>query len=608
MVLAKEAPEKGIWETRYESRLRPIDYVKEAVAIKEQAPQDVSTKTPLVVFALCALTFASSLALAPDALSIALVLVALGFCLATALGMRYPRWATALFLLTFSAAMLLQVDEFPAFVFLAPFFCGVIAFSGKRLLTTAVTLSAFVLGTLDPTVTSPRDYLESLAPSAVFAWLIFLLLGAGAGWLIGYLDRRNAFLNDSWEADLERTRQDLAETLHDSVAGPLTSVVMQAETMELQLDAEPDSHLDSETMRKNLNAIADNSREAMAQSRKLLDLLRSTEQELSHAKAPLSRPVAIGFHRAAQAPWLSGGLHPGLSGKRLVGSILRCHACQFHQPEPMCRTPPARNATVHAGTPTTDGGRDQHCEVRSSRQPRCGCCGKPYKSPFAVHLERGSKRRHSFLCATRRLILQPRPDQPAALGQANQEHGQDRTRNLRLAHFLAAKLKVSITMNNAPVTRILVVDDDARALTALRHYFSVAKDIEIVAEAENGAVALEQIERLGGDLDLVLADIHMPEVSGIELLRTLQSQDNPPVFVAMTSMDTDETMLEILTSGGAGYIIKSARPVQFIQAIRDAMNGGTAVSPRVPFTPRGLHPRTLCWWGSCAGGEVGVTK
>lgn len=134
-------------------------------------------------------------------------------------------------------------------------------------------------------------------------------------------------------------------------------------------------------------------------------------------------------------------------------------------------------------------------------------------------------------------------------------------------------------MESSSPTRILVVDDDACVLTALKHYFSVAKDIEIVAEAENGAVALEQIERLGGDLDLVLADIHMPEVGGIELLRTLQSQNNPPVFVAMTSMDTDETMLEILTSGGAGYIIKSACPVQFIQAVRDAMNGGTAVSP-----------------------------
>lgn len=286
MVLAKEAPGKGIRETRYESRLPPTDRMKEAVAIKEQASQGVSAKTPIVVFALCALTFASNLALAPDALSIALVLVALGFCLATALGMRYPRWATALFLLTFSAAMLLQVDEFPAFVFLAPFFCGVIAFGGRLLLTVAVTLSAFVLGTLDPTVTSPRDYLESLAPSAVFAWLIFLLLGAGAGWLIGYLDRRNAFLNDSWEADLERTRQDLAETLNDSVAGPLTSVVMQAETMELQLDAEPDSQLDSEAMRKDLHTIVGNSREAMAQSRKLLDLLRSTEQKLSHGKPP----------------------------------------------------------------------------------------------------------------------------------------------------------------------------------------------------------------------------------------------------------------------------------------------------------------------------------
>ena len=77
----------------------------------------------------------------------------------------------------------------------------------------------------------------------------------------------------------------------------------------------------------------------------------------------------------------------------------------------------------------------------------------------------------------------------------------------------------------------------------------------------------------------MLADIHMPEMGGLELLQNIQHLSHVPAFVAMTSMDTDETMLEILSHGGSGYIIKNSRPQRFIAAVEDAVNGGTAVSP-----------------------------
>lgn len=127
--------------------------------------------------------------------------------------------------------------------------------------------------------------------------------------------------------------------------------------------------------------------------------------------------------------------------------------------------------------------------------------------------------------------------------------------------------------------RILLIDDDAFALDALQQYFSSTQDIQVVKIAHNGAEGLQSYLEDPEGIDLVLSDIHMPGMTGVELLQALQQQPQPPVFVAMTSLDTDETMLEVLTHGGAGYIIKSSRPQQLIQAIRDAMEGGTPVSP-----------------------------
>lgn len=126
--------------------------------------------------------------------------------------------------------------------------------------------------------------------------------------------------------------------------------------------------------------------------------------------------------------------------------------------------------------------------------------------------------------------------------------------------------------------RLLLVDDDLLVLSSLRTYFNTTADIHVVAEAANGVSALKALSDY--EIDLVLTDIHMPEMDGIALLQETRKLPDPPVFVAMTGFDTDETMLKTLTGGAAGYIIKSARPQEIISSVRDAMNGGTSVSPQ----------------------------
>lgn len=126
--------------------------------------------------------------------------------------------------------------------------------------------------------------------------------------------------------------------------------------------------------------------------------------------------------------------------------------------------------------------------------------------------------------------------------------------------------------------RVLIVDDDPLVLHSLRQYFATTEDIRVVAEARNGIEALTAIDSV--NVDIILADIHMPEMDGVTLLHEVQRRLSPPVFVAITALDSDETMLKVLAGGGAGYIIKSSQPQAIITAVREAMTGGTTVSPQ----------------------------
>ncbi|AKK10722.1 response regulator [Corynebacterium uterequi] len=127
------------------------------------------------------------------------------------------------------------------------------------------------------------------------------------------------------------------------------------------------------------------------------------------------------------------------------------------------------------------------------------------------------------------------------------------------------------------ITRILLVDDDPAIIRAFKIYFETTDDLKVVAEARNGREAIDLLNRIS--VDLVLSDIRMPDINGIELLKIIRRTEESPVFVAITGFDTDTTMLEVLALGGAGYILKSSRPKEIIDAVRDAMYGGTALSP-----------------------------
>lgn len=128
--------------------------------------------------------------------------------------------------------------------------------------------------------------------------------------------------------------------------------------------------------------------------------------------------------------------------------------------------------------------------------------------------------------------------------------------------------------------RLIIVDDDPLVLSSLRMYFNTpaAEGIEVVGEACDGSHALEVLDR--EPADVIMADVHMPGMGGLDLLDEVLARPDPPQFVAMTSLDEDETMLRILRQGGRGYILKSSRPQYIIDTVLEAARGGTIVSPQ----------------------------
>lgn len=125
--------------------------------------------------------------------------------------------------------------------------------------------------------------------------------------------------------------------------------------------------------------------------------------------------------------------------------------------------------------------------------------------------------------------------------------------------------------------RVFLVDDDPLVREVLTSYLATAGDIDVVGTASNGAEALERIRP--AEVDLVLSDVYMPKMDGATLLRHLAERPETPAFLAITSLENDKAMLDILAHGGRGYILKSQPPEQIILSVRQAVTGGTVVSP-----------------------------
>jgi DNA-binding NarL/FixJ family response regulator len=127
--------------------------------------------------------------------------------------------------------------------------------------------------------------------------------------------------------------------------------------------------------------------------------------------------------------------------------------------------------------------------------------------------------------------------------------------------------------------RVLVADDQSMVRAGFRMLLSREPDIEVVAEAENGAEAVEKAARFHPNV--VLMDIRMPELDGLEATRRILASDAGARVLVLTTFDLDEYIYEALQAGASGFVLKDDPPEQLLAAIRTVARGEALLSPAV---------------------------
>jgi len=145
------------------------------------------------------------------------------------------------------------------------------------------------------------------------------------------------------------------------------------------------------------------------------------------------------------------------------------------------------------------------------------------------------------------------------------------------------------------VIRVVIADDHAVVRQGLRTFLDLQDDIEVVGEAADGAEAVEQAARL--EADIVLVDLVMPGVDGLEALHALRERAPTTRAIVLSSFIDDEKLFPAVRAGAAGYLLKDVQPHELVAAIRTVHAGGALLHPKVasrlleemtsdPLTPR----------------------
>lgn len=126
-------------------------------------------------------------------------------------------------------------------------------------------------------------------------------------------------------------------------------------------------------------------------------------------------------------------------------------------------------------------------------------------------------------------------------------------------------------MNDLPRTRLLIADDHDLLRQGMRIVLSQEPDLEIVGEAANGREALELCRKL--DPDLVLMDVSMPEMDGLEATRAIKEIRPDISVLVVTAHLNPDYLLQAVKAGAAGYVLKMARKEEIVDAIRQVIRG-----------------------------------
>ncbi|MEA2367160.1 MAG: hypothetical protein QOE69_722 [Thermoleophilaceae bacterium] len=128
-------------------------------------------------------------------------------------------------------------------------------------------------------------------------------------------------------------------------------------------------------------------------------------------------------------------------------------------------------------------------------------------------------------------------------------------------------------------TRVLIADDQSMVRHGFRMIIDAEPDLEVVGEAGDGEQALAACRRLAPHV--VLMDIRMPVVDGLEATRRLLVAEDPPRVVILTTFDVDEYVFEALRAGASGFLLKNSPPEQLIDAVRAVARGDGLLDPAV---------------------------
>ena len=149
--------------------------------------------------------------------------------------------------------------------------------------------------------------------------------------------------------------------------------------------------------------------------------------------------------------------------------------------------------------------------------------------------------------------------------------------------------------------RILIADDHAIVREGMNHLIDGRPDLEIVAEAADGAEAVSLSQR--HQPDVILIDLMMPRLDGIAAIKAIKRDDPQARILVLTSFAEDEKVFAAIKAGALGYLLKDSSPMALIEAIHDVHGGNASLSPTIarklirelnqpPALPRTVEPLT----------------
>lgn len=155
----------------------------------------------------------------------------------------------------------------------------------------------------------------------------------------------------------------------------------------------------------------------------------------------------------------------------------------------------------------------------------------------------------------------------------------------------------AVSAGSALKANVLVVDDHALLRTGVANIINQEPDLQVIAEASNGAEAVDAYERYRPDVTLL--DLRMPVMEGVEAVRRIRERDPQAKVIVLTTYDTDEDISRALKAGAKAYVLKDISADGLIACIHDVLAGKTYLAPaaaaklaegvtRVQLTPREL--------------------